>query len=103
MSTENENGRPCHKNGVFPVYNNGELSGIYIYDDDYRSFHQSSGKTSKQIFKNIKEIISDRFYLSQLRDILVDNEIRKRYKKIKKDVAKTKEMLNKDKDWYHRV
>ena len=107
MSSENENRRHSHENGVFPQYNNGRLSQITIYGDRFRIDRYISEKESLQeIYNSIAQVIVDEVCLQQLANELykIDRyEEEKRRKAIKKDVAKTKEMLDKDKDWYHRV
>ena len=112
MSSKNENDRPYHKNGVFPIFQDGKLASIHIYDDTYKThYNVLKGKSPEQIYKDISGIIGrttlgNRYYLDQLKKILEDEEARKqqeRFMGIKKDVAKTKEMLDKDKDWYYRV
>ena len=112
MSSKNENDRPYHKNGVFPIFQDGKLASIHIYDDTYEMYYNiSKGKSPKQIYKDIRGIVGrttsgNRYYLGKLKEILEyteDRKLQEQHKEIKKDVAKTKEMLDKDKDWYYRV
>ena len=112
MSSKNKNSRPYHQNGVFPIFQDGKLVRIDIYDDTYKThYNVLKGKSPEQIYKDISGIIGrttlgNRYYLDQLKKTLEDDEARKqqeRYMEIKKDVAKTEEMLAKDKDLYHRV
>ena len=112
MSSKNENGIPYHKNGVFTIFHDGKLASIHIYDDRYKMYYNvSKGKSLEKIYNDIRGIIGrttseNRYYLGKLKKTLEDEEARKlqeQHKEIKKDVDKTTEMLNKDKDWYHRV
>ena len=107
MSSENENRRHSHENGVFPQYNNGRLSQMTIYGNTFAyDYYVSEKESSKEIYNSIAQVIVDEVCLQQLANELykIDRyEEEKRRKAIKKDVDKTKEMLNKDKDWCHRV